>query len=65
MTFSDDDALKIEILNKNIIIAGMVDDLYNKRDDERDWEIHIKDIHDDYKTYEVENDVEMYDKYGD
>ena len=61
---ADDKALKIEVLNKDIIIAGTIDDLYNKKDDERDWEIRIKDIHDRYREYDVDSDVEVYDVDG-
>jgi len=59
-----DKALKIEVLNKNIIIAGTIDDLYNQKDDERDWEIRIKDIHGRYREYDVDSGVEVYDVDG-
>ena len=64
VVLADDKALKIEVLNKNIIIAGTIDDLYNQKDDERDWEIRIKDIHGRYREYDVDSGVEVYDVDG-
>ncbi len=63
----DDDALKIKVLDDETDdkIVGTIYDLENDEDDEDDWEITIYNQYDDKETYDVDEDVDVYDEDGD
>ncbi|MCL0080915.1 S-layer homology domain-containing protein [Peptococcaceae bacterium] len=65
ITYSDKQALKIEFLDEGTgYHIGTVYRLSNDRHDENDWEISIRDIHGQRNSYDVDEDVEVYDTDG-
>lgn len=62
----DKEVIKIEVLDESGAdqIIGTIHDLENDEDEEDDWEITIIDQYGDKETYDVDENVKVYDENG-